>query len=269
MRVITSTAIIATLAACGGSDGSGVNPVATRTFAPISAFTGASAVTTYDATADEYTVQRMGVRHTLPANPTFDIGTFDAGENGMGIGVFSSETGASSIRVSVFSGEASPTTVRMRRITPTTVPVTGTTTLNGDYIGVITNMVSNDVDLLVSGDAEVTFDFGSATNTGGITNRVVRDPTANTVVPGIAVADLVFEDGIINNTTGGFSGGAQGGSIDATTQIGAPTFLGRSLYSGYITGDTGDEAIGSVRMIHNVVGGGDLRQEAGAMALGH
>ena len=267
MKLLPVLPVLTCLAACGGSS---APPVTGPTYGPASGFTGASASQSYNPVTDEYTLNRTGLPSvTAAGDPTYDAGTFDAGNNGAGRGVFASETDSSSVALIVASGEDSPTTVRTRRIADTTIPASGNATLTGDYVAILSNNLTGAVDGIITGDASLTMDWDSLTTSGDITNRVLRDPSTNDILAGVSVADVELGTSRPFSDRGSFGGDTTGGSIDANIVTGAPTFLGTGFYNGRVAGATGDEAVGSVNMIHNIVGGGTNRYERGAYALGH
>lgn len=266
MRLFYISTLLTTLAACGGSGGSGVT---STNYDPFSGFVVTDFIASYDSTADEYTVERGSDTVVLPANVAFDIGTFDAASNSAGQGIFVSRTDGSLVELSVFSGLANPTSVHLERLVPTAIPDAGTATLTGDYIAILTDRSMNEVELILSGDASLTFDWAASTASGSISNRVVRDPNTNLVLVGISVADLILEETGTFSSNGTLGGSTTGGSLDFTTQVGAPTQTGSNLYNLVVAGDTANEAVGAVTVVHTAVGSGDIFDERGAFALGH
>lgn len=264
MKSTYVAASLAFLAACGGSN----DPNVTSTiYDPTALFFGGASIT-YDATLDTYTVMRGGGTFDLPADSTFDVGTFAAGRDSSGRGSYISQTDESAAELTTFSGETRPTTVVMRRFVQTAVPDTGSATLTGDYVGILTDFTSKDVELIISGDASITFDWDQSKSSGTISNRVVRNATTNAVQP-TAVADVTLVDSDTFINSGGFVGDTVGGSIDFTPELGGPTTTIQNRYSVLIAGADADEAVGRVTVIHSVVGTSDFAEELGTFALGH
>ena len=264
MKAFFLVSICAALAACGGSG----TVAPTTTFAPTGGTRGIPFLpVTYDAMLDEYTLQSGVDTFVLSGSSTFDIGTFDAAVDTVGgNGVFISQTDDSIAQLTSVSGVGPGT--RFTRIVPTVAPGSGTSTLTGDYVALLTNNASGNVELIMSGDASMTFDFGASTTGGIITNRVVRDATNNTVFVGVAVGDITLTETTLTNDSGIYGGTTSGGSIDLSTFMGSPTTT-VGTYSVFIAGDSADEAVGGLGLLHTPVGAGDLLRETGVLALGH
>lgn len=268
MRILFVLGACVGLVACGGSGGSDDPAAPTVTYDAASGFVGTFGSTiTYDATTDAYTVVRGADTFVMAGNATFDIGTFDGGEDGVGNGMFTSTTDASSVSLVFLDGVG--TSVQLARTVPTVAPTSGTATLTGDYAGLITDTTTNEVEWIISGDGSMTFDFGASTTEGFIANRQLRDPMTNAVVATVDVGQITLSQVTLSNDVGIYGGLASGGSIDLSSVGSSPTVTSSGSYSVFIAGDTADEAIGGVRMSHSPVGSSDSFRELGALALGH
>jgi len=222
----------------------------------------------YDQVADEYTVfGTSGGNVVVPGNPAFDIGIFD-GATDLASGIFTSSSDAST--VSLYLIESEGIGVRFARLEDTVATGTGTVDMTGAYLALLADEVTGDVAALISGNASLTFDFATSTTSGDITNRILRDAEDATVIVGATVGSVTLVQTAPALSTGLFLGGVTGGSADLSSLVGgSPTTTASRGYSVYLAGETADEAVGSVPLLHTPVGGGNNLLETGALALGH
>jgi len=266
MTNISPIGILVILAACGSSGG-GVAP--TTTYSPTSAVTGTPVtVLSADSSADSTTVRRDGSDYVLIGDTTFDIGTFDARQDGAGSGTFRSETDDSSVQLFIIDDGLGVST-RFTRNVESVVPTEGSATVNGDYVALLFELATDDVELIISGDASVTFDFEGGNASGLITNRTARNSMDNSVISTSGLADLTLEVSSTPTARGMYSGSVSGGELDLTATGGIVTNTGSGFYNVLIAGDVGDEGVGRVDISHSEVGGSGSFQESGALALGH
>lgn len=265
MKMIFPIVMVTILAACGSSGG-GTAP--TTTYPATSTVTGVPVTVLSDSIADSTFVQRDGTDYILIGDPTYDIGTFDARQDGVGSGTWRSETNDSSVQLFIIDDGLGVST-RVSRVGDSVVPTQGSATLNGDYVALVLDNATDEVESIISGDASVTFDFGGGNASGLISNRTARNPMDNSVVAGSNIADLTLNASGAPTPIGLYSGNASDGEIDSTAIGGIATNTSSGFYNVLIAGDNADEGVGRVDITHSEIGGSDSFQESGAFALGH
>jgi len=218
---ITLTVAAFTLASCGGG---GLNST-TRDIGILSS----GFVATYDGGTDEVVLTVDGVEEARWANDS-PVGGFASYIDGTNVALYA-ETISGNGAVFVVSSatvDLDLAGVQVARLGETDLPSSGSATFNGEYAGIFI-----DEDLVavavIEGDAELTADFGSATISGDITNRVSFGSSAEDI--------LLLPTAI--TSAGAFSGTTTGGEF-----TGATTSNGE--YVGLIVGDTGNEVVGGL-----------------------
>lgn len=183
---------------------------------------------------------------TLSRDVTLDRDSFegfqDAAEGHYGYRVVSA-SGNSIVSVGAAEDTFNILSVNYERVNSTALPVSGSTTYNGDYLGLITASGSTDLRSVVTGDMSLTANFGTSSVSGSVTNRVVG--TIDTFAAnGEVTTDLVLDASGIDDI-GGFSGDAFGATF--TTDSGANGYtLTSGQYTGLISGGTANETVGGV-----------------------
>lgn len=121
-----------------------------------------------------------------------------------------------------------------RRLTETTLPVSGTATFQGDYVGVEYNDSDFGTNRGVQGDLEMSADFSDMTISGIISNRSYDHVAAIAGAPAhvIAGSDITLATTDITDTAS-FAGMAADGHRTGT-------------YEGLVAGETGNEVAGAV-----------------------
>ncbi|MEL6682723.1 MAG: hypothetical protein AAFQ09_08760 [Pseudomonadota bacterium] len=221
MRFFGMGVVLVALAACGGGSGGGddeaeIETVTLGQIFGLDTFGQQVRPVDYNAVDDTYTFQDDGDTITITGDPDLDLGTFDGATDGIDHMVLSSRTEdsvATVLKLTSFTATRDPRSAAgalVERTTPVEVPVSGTTTLTGDYVGFITDGGSfQTLAIRVQGNASVTFDFGDNRAQGGITDRV-RLGALNTANLG-ALEDVTFLLSDEGNDRGIFQGDTTGG----------------------------------------------------------
>ena len=150
--------------------------------------------------------------------PARDLNGFEAYETADGTGIFlRSGTDNSAVATIVTDGSVAEGFVGsiIARNSPTDLPVSGTASYTGDYAGILTaDATGNRIDT-VTGDVDLTIDFGTELISGTISNRALSDgrsledeilAPASTIVDG-ATTGFVYPDnpGGDETASGGFA----------------------------------------------------------------
>ncbi|WP_299664897.1 hypothetical protein [uncultured Ruegeria sp.] len=244
--------------AAGNSDGGGSleTPIETDPVNPLQGRMGNlphRTDATYDASTDTLKLDLRGAPVDLTRNNFLpNINGFDQFQ--------AAGAEASALRGTTASGSGSAMIVFSRanahdihgveyeRLTPGGIPVTGTATYQGEYVGLITS-TSAGAAFVVQGDATLETDFDSGSVNGRVSNRSqVVSGSDN----GFFMNDLALRDGSISGN-GEFRGTVTGGqAIGDTFFSGSSTTTGS--YGGAIVGATGNEAVGGVVIDHEFEG---------------
>ncbi len=232
------------LAACSSSDDS----IETVTVTSETVAVGSVPVDVrYDAGSDSviYSIGGSDVA-TMSREATLDRGSFEAFEdatNGHYAFRSVSASGDSAITVGAAEDTFNILSANYERVIDTALPVSGTATYNGDYLGLITVSGSTDLRSVVTGDMSLTANFGTSMVSGSITDRVVAgiDPLAPNDE---ATTDMVLNATAIDDQ-GGFSGEASGSTFTTDAGTNAYTIMS-GRYTGLISGATADETIGGI-----------------------
>lgn len=245
------------LAGCGGgSTGSG-------------AFTGEAVrlvengvAFRYDEASDTYVVSKDGDSLVLERNPGNDREGFEAYRRDTYMIVHVGETSSEASYAFVAHGKpfylipgGYESDIRLNhvefgRAVPTSVPVSGTATYEGNYVGILYNESDLDIQPIggFEGDVTLNADFDKAEIYGTITDRVYLFPY-NQVAKGNIVRnhDVHFSVGQIDST-GAFSGSVVGGGYDTVSGVGDSVASG--TFSGIVSGDSGQEIVGGLLLNH-------------------
>jgi len=274
MRAVSSISILAfVLAACGGSS----SDPTTRTVTPTSAQLGSTSVgATLNAARSVITVDVNGTPTPETVNPALTQGTFLGGATLGGpdntLISYVSETDASRAHVTLYSiSGAVAHAGSFARLTPTELPLTGSATFTGDYVGTFIEPDTGRIAFSFGtvGDLMLSADFAAATIDGEITNRRIVGLTSGTEFTATDVADVTLMVTPITEN-GGFSGTATGGDLIAgSSGTGLPldSNTDAGTFRGLIAGSTGTEAVGALDIAHSIAG--DTLNEIGSFAAGH
>ncbi|MEY1557595.1 hypothetical protein AB3Y40_18350 [Yoonia sp. R2331] len=262
-KVFLIGAACLTLAACGGGGGT---TVTTPKFAPVQAHQGdGPGELELNAAGDRIKVDMGDVTTTLTAGSIASAGTFVGGRQtgSEQATAFVSATGNSRAGVAFTRNGTDPQHLssQFARLTQTDAPTTGSATLTGDYVGILTN--NNNAIGRMTGDARITANFGNDTVRGRITNREYGSLTTGNVFATVSVDDIVLEQTGFNGN-GRFSGDISGGAFSTAAITGTSN---GGNFAGLIAGVTGDEIVGGLQV--NSTYGGQQFVEQGAFAAGH
>ncbi len=264
-RIIIALAGCVALSACGGGGGGGGTTIQTATFSPVEAYSGdTQGELELNSAGDRIKVDIDGVTATLTAGSITSAGTFVGGQQTgtEQITAFVSETANSRAGVAHIRDGSDPQNLssQFARLTKTEVPTTGTATVSGDYVGLLT--YNNRAIGRMTGEARMVANFGSETVRGRITDRKYGSVTTGDAFSTVSVNDIVLEETGFNKN-GRFNGDITGGAFSTSTITG--TSNGGS-FAGVIAGRTGDEIVGGVR-VNTTYGSRDF-VEQGAFAAG-
>jgi len=234
--IITLTVAAFALASCGGGSNSTTRDVG---------ILPSGFAATLDGATDEVVLTLDGVEvarlpNTGAAAPGF-TGYMDGSELALYAETISGD-GAVFV-VSSSTANLGLAGVQVARLGDTDLPSSGSATFNGDYAGLFVDETLQAF-TVTTGDAQLTADFGNASISGEITNRVV----------GGAADDVQLLPTAITSA-GAFSGTATGGGIPGSTVVSS------GAYVGLIVGDTGTEIVGGLTITH--VGLADFFYEIG------
>ena len=192
------------------------------------------------------------------------IGTFRGGIHEDELHVFLSETDRSRAGIMAFydgSLDEFEYSTQFARIDDTTIPLSGTATLNGGYVGFL-YVVDRDEQYRMQGVAEFVTNFTEGTFRGRISDREITNFDGSTEY------DVEFADIVLNLTditdAGGFAGSLIGGHIlrdDEFTE-------GSGTYQGLVAGANGDEVVGGLELTY-MSDNDDVLNEIGTFAGGH
>lgn len=252
------------LSACGG--GGTTVQQKTPMFTPVAAHQGsAQGELELNAAGDRIKVDIDGATATLTAGSIASAGTFTGGEQTDSERVYAyiSETNNSRAGVAHIRNGADPQNLsaQFARITKIEAPTSGSATVSGDYVGILT--ANNNAIGRMTGDARLTASFGSQTVRGRITNREYGNLRTGNVSTGVMVNDIQLEETSFNKN-GRFIGDISGGAFSTATLNGTATGGG---FAGLIAGRDGDEIVGGVQ-VTSTYGGTDFIEQ-GAFAAGH
>ncbi|MGH1330718.1 MAG: hypothetical protein ACRBBK_07550 [Paracoccaceae bacterium] len=139
------------------------------------------------------------------------------------------------------------------RVVPTALPTDGTATYLGSYVGYLSShdetssAASNTLYARLLGDMSMTANFDAASGAqvdGRIENRSLEAPADDSSNIN-SVDDLILVVTALNSD-GSYRGTTSGGDIESISSGGID-----GAYGGLISGDTGQETIGAVRLIHD------------------
>lgn len=236
------------LGACSSSGGGGTlnGPI-------VSQFHGdlpADLTVTYDAVADEYTIESGGETVVLTSGGASTPG-FAAYEDNVASGYYIKETDSGSAFGAIIGSDDAGLNlvgVHFGRLTETERPTEGTASYSGEYVAILADATDHGDEGRVLGDAMLTADFGNMSIEGTISNRTID---------GDEFADVILESTTIDDTAA-FSGTATGGRYAHGSNVGTTS---NGSYVGLITGANGEDLVGGLRIDHVI--DGDNLIEAG------
>jgi len=255
------------LAACGGSSGSGSDPVrydpASGSIATDEAFIALNPAGT-QIVLDTATGTRTVATGSAPSVGTYDVAGYIGGADR--IHAYISETDDSRAALATFAeGGGAGYASNYERINTTTPPTSGTATAEGDYISLLVNKttglpIGNNG---IVGDASLSANFSDGTIEGSVTDRRYVNMLTGTQIVGSSVEDLIYEETSISST-GRFSGTATDGEL---TAVGTAYVTSDGAYEGLVAGTDGSEIVGA--SILTQTAGMNERLEVGSFAAGH
>ncbi|MBB5721945.1 hypothetical protein FHS72_001569 [Loktanella ponticola] len=140
----------------------------------------------------------------------------------------------------------------LERLSATTVPLSGSATMTGDYFGYTQRGGSNSPNLhqvltIFTGDAKLDVDFADRMVSGSITNRNDRSRYTNQPYPGSSgYSDVILNAAAIDGF-GGFAGIATGGGQNNAPHLDDATVTGS--FEGLLTGAKATGAIGAIEIV--------------------
>ena len=210
----------------------------------------------YDTATGQYRFYRLGTAEisSIAADSLFDIGTFEGHANdAQTIFGFAHRTPDSLVGMHAVPGFFGGAGAFFSRTSQTDLPTSGTAMYTGDYAGVLrlveNGLLGTSTAGLVSGDVDLTADFGANAISGTITNRVRRRTDSNVASLLHFASDITIDPSTIN-PDGSFDLNLSGGAIGP---IGSPAKLKTAsahLGKGLISGPTGNEVVGGISLTH-------------------
>ena len=281
MKLALLVICFSVLSNCSSSGGGGTTPVTVHsgTKSPTSALRGEDVTATYNAASDTFSITIEG----RPIVLTSDAVRSRAGN--VGVSAFSDSTligGREFPEFVVFhlvssSGNTTATLAAKSgginlpgyspafsaghfgagysRENTTVIPISGSATMNGQYVGVVSGnrlvggIVDDVSDEVIYGVVALTADFNTGTVNGNITNRVSYDLAIMEPNNNETVADVILTNVSIAND-GTYSGNISGGGINRGGSLTGTT----GSYSGVISGANGTETAGLLSITHRYTG---------------
>ncbi len=202
---------------------------------------GAVLASAHDGTAFDVTID--GTAYTVTRDSSLDHGVFRAGKNTSGAGFLvlaldgKTSNGAMTASVAAQSiGGSQSQGAAFSRINNTAMPTVGSANFSGQYVG----NIQFGRTFMVTGNADLSADFGASTISGSISDRKMLFANGSLYSHmQNATLDTTAIDG-----TGAFSGTVTGGAVSS---FGSTTDVS-SGYSGLIGGSTGNQVAGAVQI---------------------
>lgn len=265
------------IAACGGAGSETV--VERPTFFEVADADGNSGTDAFevvvDAEGNSVTVSYDGTTEQISTETVPDLGTYVAAFNDPEPGSERkiSLVSATSNSIATLSSRRRANSNLFSRIGTTTIPLSGSATLQGDYIG--QELWDDGTPLVganVIGDVTLNVDFEEQLISGEITNR-----QGYSLISGTTTSHADYEDIALHETeitaNGGFSGRLTGGSFsDGDDGPGGyySETIGDFTYDGLLAGEGATEAVGGLSITHLLPNEGNLEiTELGSFAAGH